>query len=220
MAIEFHIYILVGALFFMLRGNRSWLLLLVVIVFSQHPVATLYGTAPLFTLWLYGFAAAFILANYSTRLSTATWTIFGIFSTGFLYVNLAPAKDPFAPMNYIWVALGFTALVALALRTRWTVSRPKLRKAVRFMADYSFSLYLIHYTVLYAASKFVPLEHLRFALPVVLAANVIAAVVACQPRCNIARSPVGSNRNFDHGPTQFRKLQRSTLLKFHSLPSA
>jgi hypothetical protein len=59
MSVEFHIYLLVGAVFFFLRGGaRWWLLLPVILIFSQQPASNLTGTS-LFTLWLSGFVAAF-----------------------------------------------------------------------------------------------------------------------------------------------------------------
>jgi peptidoglycan/LPS O-acetylase OafA/YrhL len=178
MSVEFHIYLLVGAVFFFLRGGaRWWLLLPVILIFSQQPASNLTGTS-LFTLWLSGFAAAFVLANYAEAVSSLAWLVLGLFSGAILILNIASNHDPFDPTNYIWVATCFTALVALALRSHFFVGWKKLSKVVQFMADYSFSLYLTHYTVLYAASKFLTPGRFRMAAAMIIAANVVAILIA------------------------------------------
>lgn len=177
MSIEFHIYLLVGAVFFLLRGARSWSLLFVMLIFSQQSTSNLTGTS-LFSLWLYGFAAAFILANHAEKVSSAAWAMLGIFSAVMLFLDITPNHDPFDPANYIWYATVFTVLIALATRTRFSAGRKKVVQAVGFMADYSFTLYLTHYTVLYAASKFMPLEHFRWAATMIIVANIVALAIA------------------------------------------
>src|ERR1700761_7780268 len=44
LSLEFHIYLLVGAVFFVLRGATAWLLLPVILFFGQLPVSYLVGT--------------------------------------------------------------------------------------------------------------------------------------------------------------------------------
>jgi peptidoglycan/LPS O-acetylase OafA/YrhL len=153
--------------------------LLVILIFSQQPTSNLTGTS-LFSLWLYGFAAAFILASYAENVHSAAWLLIGLFSAAILVSHIAPNHDPFDPTNHIWLATCFTALVALTMRSRFSVgaNRRKLVRAVQFMADYSFSLYLTHYTVLYAASKFMTLGRFRSAVLMIVVANVIALVIA------------------------------------------
>jgi peptidoglycan/LPS O-acetylase OafA/YrhL len=179
MSVEFHIYLFVGAAFFLLRGARSWLLLLGLLIFSQEAVANSTGTS-LFVLWLYGFAAAFILAECGAQVSSSAWLAIGLVSAAILGFRMAPNHDPFDPANYIWLAVSFTALVALASRTRLTISASSsgLVRAVRFCADYSFSLYLTHYTIMYAASKFLPLGRFRWAMLMVVVANLVAMAIA------------------------------------------
>lgn len=179
LSIEFHIYLLVGAAFFLLRGAKPWLLLPVALVFGQLPAANLVGTS-LFTLWLAGFAIAFILANCAANVSAMVWLIVGASSTGWLCLRLFPNHDPFDPALYPWLAVSFAAFIALAMRTRFTIgaNRVWLTRIVRFMADYSFSLYLIHYTILFAASKFMTLGRFRTALLMVAVANLCAIAIA------------------------------------------
>lgn len=179
LSIEFHIYLLVGAAFFMLRGAKAWLLLPVALVFGQLPATNLTGTS-LFVLWLAGFAIAFILANYAANVSAAVWLIVGALSTGWLCFRLFPNHDPFDPALYPWLAISFAAFIALAMRTRFTIgaNRVWLTRVVRFMADYSFSLYLIHYTILFAATKFMTLGRFRYALFMVVVANLCAIAIA------------------------------------------
>jgi peptidoglycan/LPS O-acetylase OafA/YrhL len=179
LSLEFHIYLLVGAVFFVLRGASAWLLLPLVLVFGQLPIAYLAGTS-LFTLWLSGFATAFILARCAANVSTAVWIVIGVFSTGWLGFRLYPNHDPFDPALYPPLIISFAAFIALAMRTRFTISSNAawLAGPVRFMANYSFSLYLIHFTILFAATKFMTLGHFRTALLVVFIANVCAVAIA------------------------------------------
>jgi peptidoglycan/LPS O-acetylase OafA/YrhL len=179
LSIEFHIYLLVGAAFFMLRGAKAWLLLPVALVYGQLPAANLTGTS-LFVLWLAGFAMAHILANCAANVSALVWLIVGALSTGWLCIRLFPNHDPFDPALYPWLAISFAAFIALAMRTRVTVGANMLwlTRTIRLMADYSFSLYLIHYTILFAATKFMTLGRFRTALLMVVVANLCAIAIA------------------------------------------
>lgn len=179
LSLEFHIYLLVGAVFFVLRGASAWLLLPVVFVFGQLPVTYLAGTS-LFTLWLAGFATAFILGRCAANVSTLVWIVIGVFSTGWLGFRLYPNHDPFDPALYPPLIISFAAFIALAMRTRFTINSNAawLAGPVRFMANYSFSLYLIHFTILFAATKFMTLGHFRTALLVVFIANFCAIAIA------------------------------------------
>src|ERR1700744_2557775 len=179
LSVEFHIYLLVGAAFFMLRGAKAWLLLPIALVYGQLPVVHLMGFA-LFTLWLAGFAAAFILFNSAARVSTTVWFIICVLSSAWLGFRIFPNHDPYDPELYPWLVISFTAFIGLATQTRVTIGPNKgwLTKTVRFMADYSFTLYLIHYTIMFAATKFMTLGHFRSALLLVVVANLSAIVIA------------------------------------------
>ena len=94
LSIQFHVYLLVGAAFFMLRVANAWL----------------------------RFAMAHILANCAANISALVWLIVGALSTGWLCIRLFPNHDPFDPALYPWLAISFAAFIALAMRTRVTVS--------------------------------------------------------------------------------------------------
>jgi len=179
LSVEFHIYLLVGATFFLLRGASAWLLLPVVFVFGQLPIAYLAGTS-LFTLWLAGFATAFILGRCAASVSATTWVVIGVSSTGWLCFRLFPNHDPFDPALYPALIVSFAAFIALAMRTRFTIgpNAAWLARSVRFMANYSFSLYLIHFTILFAAAKFMTLGRFRTVLLMVVIANLCAIAIA------------------------------------------
>jgi peptidoglycan/LPS O-acetylase OafA/YrhL len=115
------------------------------------------------------------------------WFVIGGCSAVILAAKLFPAHDPFDPLLYPWLALCFAAFIALAMRSRLTATRGRLVKVVRFMADYSFSLYLIHFTILYAASKFMTLGHFHSALLIVIAANLVAIAIAVPTEMQIRR---------------------------------
>jgi len=155
----FHTYLFMGAWFF-LRASRAYLVLMALIFFSSFvPLNYLYGDVQpsvgtgLFSLWLMGFITYLLNRNEflsnvpSPAIATVTLAFF------FLYVAQVTPGSEYVPMQYVFFAGGFLGLTNITLHTRVTTRQFGLQKAVRRMADYSFSLYLLHYTILYACKQ-------------------------------------------------------------------
>jgi peptidoglycan/LPS O-acetylase OafA/YrhL len=180
LGIEWHIYMFVGALFFIVKRRGLWLLLLVPLAFyGQTPIHYLVGSlqsdgvgAGLFSLWLAG-AGTFLLLDRFTippLLSLAAVAL-GVTTYGFMVV---PGNE-YAMSTYPALALGFAGLIALSQRTTMVrTSRP-----IRLAADFSFTLYLIHHTLMTAVHFIFPQASgwLVF-IGVVAAANILAWSIA------------------------------------------
>ncbi|HUP95136.1 MAG TPA: acyltransferase [Burkholderiales bacterium] len=140
-AIEWHIYFFVGAVFFARKSTKLWG---AAAVFAFVPIAFLFSDGRLgvgrgiFSLWLMGFAA-FYLPHWRGSFVAAA-AVFAVY----LYL-LTPGHE-YQRSLYVLLAIAFYAFVARAMsidstNTAWGA-------AIRFAAAYSFTLYLVHYPLL------------------------------------------------------------------------
>lgn len=173
-AVEFHIYFFVGAIFFLLKGRNVWTCGMVAVLFSTMPLGY-FSNMPgpdraLFAMWLAGFAAYYIAKpikpNQSQSILSAVAFIILI-----LYWARHRTSNDYDLSNYPALALAFLALVMLTQRTR-LIGRTASR-AIRFAADYSFSLFLIHLTIVKLVLIVPAPAPLRIAVAI-LAANGLA----------------------------------------------
>jgi peptidoglycan/LPS O-acetylase OafA/YrhL len=108
LAIEFHIYMFVGALFFILRGRATWAAMLCALLFAALPCRYLFGAVQpglgtgLFSVWLVGFASAIMWPR------APRWACVAVLAASVLamIVLITPTKE------YAW---GTYALLAAAL---------------------------------------------------------------------------------------------------------
>ena len=159
LSVEFHIYLFVGALFFFVRA-RGWLLqtvlLVLVLVTAAVPLRYLFGDVQehvgtgLFSLWLLGFATYFVIRGGGGLNLARTLCWLAALGAFWWYGRHVTHAREYAPEQYVVLAGGFAFLVLALLRTRVFVNRLVLPRVVRVFADYSYSLYLVHYTILYA----------------------------------------------------------------------
>jgi peptidoglycan/LPS O-acetylase OafA/YrhL len=183
LAIEWHIYLFVGALFFLGRTRRPLLLGLLALSFGIVPLRYLFGElqpgvgTALFSLWLFGFAGYFVFAQgYFRGMKGSVIALIAL--TGFAgYVRyLAPGAE-YQPRAYVFLSVLFLALIALAARYR-RGARSGAERLVRWVAGYSFTLFLIHYSVLYAFSRLWDGSPMSGMLAGVVSANVMALLLA------------------------------------------
>lgn len=179
LGIEWQIYMFAGALFFIVKRRGLWLLLLLPLAFyGQTPIHYLTGSlgdgvgAGLFSLWLGG-AATFLLLNRFTippLLSAAAAAL----GAGVYYFSVVPGNE-YAMSTYPALALAFAGLIALSQRTTMVrASRP-----VRLVADFSFTLYLIHHSLMSSVHFIFPqASGWVVFIVVVAAANVLAWAIA------------------------------------------
>ncbi|SDJ71020.1 hypothetical protein SAMN05216338_106153 [Bradyrhizobium sp. Rc2d] len=93
------------------------------------------------------------------------------------YVATTRAYLEYKPITYPLLVL-FVLGVVVATQPGRIVASPWPAKIVRFFAGYSFTLYLIHHTLMYPAFLLWKDGGWLIFIPAVLVANVVAAVVA------------------------------------------
>ena len=182
LAIEWHIYIFVAAVFFM-GARPKWIPLLipVALFFGQTPVHYLIGAFQddgvgrgLFALWLGGaliyFAARWFGAAYLPGLALA-----GVSAAG--YVALIHTGEEYRFRGYPLLLAAFFGLV-IATQAKRLITSPHIERTIRFFANYSFSLYLVHHTVLYAERSLWPDAGIAGFVTGIILANIVAIGVA------------------------------------------
>jgi peptidoglycan/LPS O-acetylase OafA/YrhL len=182
LAVEWNIYLFVGFLFFLVIGPQRLLLALGALLLCQVPLHYVAdGRTPsdgtgLFSLWLAGFALFFLINHYARGIPGWIFAIVGL-AAFVIYINRMRPGGGYEMDRYPWLITWVAAYIAIALRSHLTVaaSWPKI---VRFVANYSFTLYLLHYTVLYAISRFGGTGSILWMLAGIAAANLIAIPVA------------------------------------------
>ncbi|TGN89429.1 acyltransferase [Bradyrhizobium yuanmingense] len=180
LGIEWQIYMFAGAAFFIITRRGLWLLLFLPLAFfGQTPLHYLAGSlqndgvgAGLFSLWLAG-ASTFLLLNRFKipPLLSATAAVLGMSA---YCLSVVPGNE-YAMSTYPPLALAFSGLIALSQRTAMVrSSRP-----VRLVADFSFTLYLIHYSLMTSVHFIFPQSGGWVAfIVVIIAANLAAWLIA------------------------------------------
>ncbi len=182
LGIEWHIYLFAGSLFFMATKPRSIPFLIPIALFyGQTPLHFLLGSfqpdgvgTGLFSLWLCG-SSIFFLARLRVIGFTPAVALGVCGAAGFL--ALAHAGDEYEFALYPLLAAAFLGLVTATQSTRQLAS-PGLNKTIRFFADYSFSLYLVHHTIMYAIWTILPDRGIAVFAAAVLISNIVAIGLA------------------------------------------
>ncbi|MDH2398967.1 acyltransferase [Bradyrhizobium sp. SSUT18] len=147
-ALEFHIYFFVGAMYFLLRGRNVLLCCLVAALFAFMPLTYFSnGPAPdraLFVLWLLAFASYFVVKAVSEHSSNVPFWCLALMVTLVTWLIQRTPGDDANLGQYPMLVLSFVSLVqisqAIRIVPQWFAS------FVRMAADFSFSLFLIHLT--------------------------------------------------------------------------
>jgi peptidoglycan/LPS O-acetylase OafA/YrhL len=179
LAIEWHIYMFAGAAFFLAKGRGSWLLLIpIAVVFGQTPMHFLFGAfessgvgTGLFAMWLGGAAIYFGLSRYVPPL----WiSIPAVVIAVTVYALMVSPGHEYEMRTYPALLLMVGSLIAITQRTK-AISAAKL---VGITADYSFTLYLIHYTVISAITLIFGATGWLWFFAAVMASNALAYLIA------------------------------------------
>lgn len=149
LAIEFHIYFFIGGLFFFCKGrNRIPGLLLAIAAaalplfhFAERPNAS----SSLFVIWLLGFGGYFVAINMKIdRLTTITCAVLSFFL--FWWWRGAHVRgNEYALASQPYFAMWFVSLAIAAQGQTWLL---RSRRVIEFFAGYSYTLFLVHYTIL------------------------------------------------------------------------
>jgi len=149
-AIEFHIYFLVGGAFFFCLGRQRYTAIAIAIIFSAMPLAYFSdvtgSVTNLFVLWLLGFAGFFItrfmvIDRTTIAIAAAMLPIFA-----FYWLTRRSPENEYALRVFPMFALAFLALAVATQGTRIMITQDA-RKWISTFADYSYSLFLIHFTL-------------------------------------------------------------------------
>jgi peptidoglycan/LPS O-acetylase OafA/YrhL len=175
-AVEFHIYFFVGALYFILVGRNRFLCVAIAILFSTMPLgyfAAMPGSdRSLFLLWLLGFASYFVVKSVSEFRSAATFAFAAFIACTLIWLLQRTPGDDYNPRQYPMLILSFSSLVLFSQSMK-IVSKP-LASLITFFADYSFSLFLIHLTTIRILYALLPDATITRTLLAVAAANLLA----------------------------------------------
>lgn len=179
-AVEFHIYFFVGAMYFLLRGKDVLLCCLIAAPFSFVSLAyfsNIPGTdRALFVLWLMAFASYYIAKNViEYRPSIPFWCLAFAVTLVTWLIERTPGDD--ANLHqYPMLVLSFFSLVLVSQHVR--VVPRRLATLITVAADYSYSLFLIHLTILRLVFSVWPGETFWRALFAIIVANALAFVFA------------------------------------------
>lgn len=158
LAVEWHIYLFAGFMFFGLR-QKSPLLIVGAIATAWVPyvyLGTKFELNPgkqLFYMWIIGFVAYYLVSRIAIPPLAA-----GVLFLASLYVlrrTVIPSNEYNLP-TYFWVGCAFIGIMALTQTTTFLTGRPKSRAFIKYVADFSFSLYLVHHPLQFALQKFWP----------------------------------------------------------------
>jgi peptidoglycan/LPS O-acetylase OafA/YrhL len=101
----------------------------------------------LFVLWLLGFAAIFICRAIPIDARTAQMAgAAAVLLTAYWFAKRTPGQE-YAIANFPVFALAFMSLAIATQRSAFLTSRDGIRRVIRLAADYSFSLFLVHLTL-------------------------------------------------------------------------
>ncbi|UWU79728.1 acyltransferase [Bradyrhizobium huanghuaihaiense] len=177
-ALEFHIYFFVGALYFLVRGRNVVLCCVVAAMFAFMPLAyfsNLPGTdRALFALWLLAFASYFVVkALAEHKANVGFWCLALIVTLATWLIQRTPGDDANL-RQYPMLILSFVSLVQITQAIRIVPRR--LASFIKVVADYSFSLFLIHLTIQRVIFSFWTDATVSRLLVAVVVANVLAFV--------------------------------------------
>jgi peptidoglycan/LPS O-acetylase OafA/YrhL len=169
-AVEFHIYFFVGAIFFLLKGRSVFLCLIVAMLFSTMPLGY-FSNIPntdrsLFVIWLAGFATYFVVKSIKIDESQAVLAAVAFVGMVWYWAAHRTPND-YDLSNYPALSLAFLALVISTSAIQFIGSR--LSRAIRFAADYSFSLFLVHLTIVKVVLLIPGWKPLKIAAAILLA---------------------------------------------------
>lgn len=192
LAIEVWIYLFVGAVVLLRRptsadgspasGLRySPRALLLIGALSIVPIWNLFGGRGhgLFGAWLLGAAIEYVLFSGLLR-DLPRWLLAAaaLFGVAGYSVIVWSTKDAYQPTSYPFLFIALTFVLEMAYRTSWSASRRALRAVVTYGASYSYTLYLVHYTVLVAVLASSPSRSPGAMWISIAVCNVVALVIA------------------------------------------
>jgi peptidoglycan/LPS O-acetylase OafA/YrhL len=182
LAIEWHIYMFVAAVFFIwARPRRRLLMIALAILFCQVPLHYLRGSQSadgvgmgLFSLWLMGTCVLLVLRKVQLPYWASLLLALGAAICFFLVTK---AGKEYNVLTYATLVVFLFGVLAASQSQRLITSNPVIG-SVKFFADYSFTLYLVHYSIMFAAFVIRPERNFYIFAIMVLVANIVAIAIA------------------------------------------
>lgn len=190
LAIEWHIYIFVGAAFFIFKRPMSALPLIpLAAAFSLMPLYYVFGAIQsdgvgqsLFVLWLGG-ASVFLIARSLRR--PPRWLSIGVTIAAVLvFVLMTPPGKEYRPAGYPLLLLMLLGTVLASQASTLIARSPAALRVIQFAAGYSFTLYLIHHSVMMGVKMIWPDAGWAGFAGTVVASNILAAALASVTEVN------------------------------------
>lgn len=182
LAAEFHIYVFVGAIFFMVLGRRRLTMLAIATLSAAMPLGYFLGISGtdrgLFVLWLLGFACYFVVCVTKTDRKTAisAGILFPLFC-GYWY-SKRDIGNEYDIQHYPVFLCAFFAMMVASQGSSWMARSIVLKKTIAVFADYAFSLFLLHYTLVKVVNVCFPDSGVFGLVFSVIGANVISYIFA------------------------------------------
>ncbi|MBH5387015.1 acyltransferase family protein [Bradyrhizobium diversitatis] len=181
LAIEWHIYLSVGAAFFLfLRRGRMAILVLILLFYGQTSSHYLWGAYQadgvgrgLFSLWLGGAATYLLISRLHIGREAALLLALAAFSI--LLVQTHRGEE-YSFLVYALLLVAFVGLVSWSQRTNG-ISKVASER-IRFFADYSLTLYLTHHSLMVLMKAFQPEAGAMGLVVAVIASNLAAICLA------------------------------------------
>jgi peptidoglycan/LPS O-acetylase OafA/YrhL len=150
-AVEFHIYFFVGALFFLVLFRRPLIAVIFAILFAKTPLryfSQLRGEDhALFVLWLMGFSLYFICQQIPFRKISRGASLFVFLVSLLMWIqHRIPGQEYFID-NFPCLFFAFGAAVIFTQNTNSMIKYSFASRAIKWLAGFSFSLFLIHFTI-------------------------------------------------------------------------
>lgn len=155
LALEWHLYVFAGALFFI---RRSFVMVPLALLACWVPINYAMELSRqdfghgLTLLWLAGFLI-FYAMPYLRRAPASGLALAGLIALA-LYFVIVPQGAEFDIASYGLLAVGFACIVGIADRMK--AREGAAARVIRFAAAYSFTLYLVHNSIIKAAAKVFP----------------------------------------------------------------
>jgi peptidoglycan/LPS O-acetylase OafA/YrhL len=127
----------------------------------------------LFSLWLVGFALFFLLRPMPSR--RLGWTVVLLTSMAAYLAYTRPTQE-YDFVGYGLLSVGFGALLCLVSSVK--PPTPAVQRVIHFSAGYSFSLYLVHHTVMMFVFVTTNLRGAAVAVATIVVSNVLAIGLA------------------------------------------
>jgi peptidoglycan/LPS O-acetylase OafA/YrhL len=147
-AIEFWIYMFVGLIAFSIKNGITLLGIVAIILTGIIPVQSLTTNNEVLIPWLMGAASQQLIASRALSL-VPNWSLWSIAAVAFgvLTFHIHSGGEIYSLYAFVMVALTFTATITVYLRTK-PATPPAFDDGVRWWAAWSYSLYLLHHSVL------------------------------------------------------------------------